>query len=497
MEPAQQKTMIIIGAGIAGISMGVYAQMNGYKSRIYEMHSQPGGLMTAWKRKGYTIDGCIHWLTGSSKEYDYYRYWEEIGLIQGREIFNPEIFTRVEGLHGEVLELFTNADRLEQHLLTLAPEDRTIIKEMCKAIRSFTKWNPSIDNNLSDTMKSIIPMAGVMPTLIKWGKVSMKEFGSHFKNPFLRETFSSLWFPEISMVGILVTLAMLHRKAAGYPMGGSLPMAEAVETRYVDLGGQVKYNSRVQKILVEDGKAVGIQLEDGTEERADIIISAADGRATIYNMLDGKFVDQKLSKLYASGKPFPSLIFIGLGVKREFADNFGLTSGLSFPLKEPFRVAGETVDRMEVMIYNFDPTMAPTGKTSITVMFPSNYSYWKELSEDREKYDSEKKQVALNVIRGLSGRFPGLEEDVEMVDVATPLTFERYTGNYQGNFEGWLPTPEAMTRPISKTLPGLENFFMIGQWVQAGGGLPSGVMTARDVMKQICKQDKRVFRISD
>jgi phytoene dehydrogenase-like protein len=494
MDTSQQKSLLIIGAGIAGLSMGVYARLNGYKSRIHEMHTQPGGLMTSWKRKGYTIDGCIHWLTGSSKDYDYYRYWEEIGLIQNREIFDPEIFTRVEGSNGEVLNFYTNIDQLEKHMLEIAPEDRKVIHEMCNAIRAFTKWNPGIEGGLSDTMKSIIPMASVMPSLIKWGKLSMKDFGSRFKNNFLKETFATLWFPDISMVGILVTLAMLHRKAAGYPIGGSLPMAEAVEKRFLDLGGEINYNARVQKILVEDGKAVGIQLEDGTEEFADVVVSAADGRATIYGMLDGKFVDEKVADLYQKGKPFPSILHIGLGVKREITEHYGMTSGLSFPLKESFKVGGEVVDRLEVMIYNFDPTLAPAGKTVMTVMFPSSYTFWKEVSADREKYDAEKQQVALNVIRGLTTRFPGIEADVEMADVATPLTFERYTGNYQGNFEGWLPTPQAMVKPISKTLPGLSNFYMVGQWVQAGGGLPSGVMTAREVMKRICKQNGQVFK---
>ncbi len=207
-------------------------------------------------------------------------------------------------------------------------------------------------------------MAAVMPTLIKWGKLSMKEFASRFKNTFLRETFSTLWFPDISMVGLLVTLSMLHRKAAGYPLGGSLPMAEAVEKRYLELGGQINYNARVDKILVENGKAVGIRLEDGTEERADMVISAADGRATIFNMLDGKYVDEKITDLYNNGRPFPSLLFIGLGVKKEIPEYFGLTSGLTFALKNSFVAGGEVVDKLEVMIYNFDPSMAPAGKTA-------------------------------------------------------------------------------------------------------------------------------------
>ncbi|NOY37521.1 MAG: NAD(P)/FAD-dependent oxidoreductase, partial [Chlorobi bacterium] len=58
----EDNSVIIIGAGFAGLSAGIYARMNGYRTQIFEMHNLPGGLCTAWKHKGYTIDGCIHWL---------------------------------------------------------------------------------------------------------------------------------------------------------------------------------------------------------------------------------------------------------------------------------------------------------------------------------------------------------------------------------------------------------------------------------------------------
>ena len=93
-------------------------------------------------------------------------------------------------------------------------------------------------------------------------------------------------------------------------------------------------------------------------------------------------------------------------------------------------------------IFNQDPTLAPPGKTSLVVMLPSNYEYWKELAQDQAAYEEKKDQVARTVVELLDQRFPGISEQVEMVDVATPLTFERYTGNWQGSFEGWLITPQ-------------------------------------------------------
>ena len=93
----------------------------------------------------------------------------------------------------------------------------------------------------------------------------------------------------------------------------------------------------------------------------------------------------------------------------------------------------------------------------MVVMLPSNYEYWKELAKDKAAYDEKKSQVGHTVVELLEQRFPGISSQVEMVDVATPLTFEHYTGNWQGSFEGWLITPQnasVMMKPMSQTLPG-------------------------------------------
>ncbi len=90
-------------------------------------------------------------------------------------------------------------------------------------------------------------------------------------------------------------------------------------------------------------------------------------------------------------------------------------------------------------------------------------------------------------------RFPGLAAQVEMRDVATPVTWERNTGNWRGSFEGWLPTTTTLGMNMSKTLPGLENFYMAGQWVEPGGGLPTAAMSGRNITQIICHKDKKPF----
>jgi phytoene dehydrogenase-like protein len=146
-----------------------------------------------------------------------------------------------------------------------------------------------------------------------------------------------------------------------------------------------------------------------------------------------------------------------------------------------------------LQIYNFDNRLAPDGKTVLKTQFITDYDYWKKLREEPERYKIEKQHIADQVIAQLDKRFPGIAAQVEAVDVATPLTWERYTGNWRGSYEGWLPKDWNYSTRMSKTLPGLENFYMAGQWVEPGGGMPTAVMSGRNVTQLICHNDKKKF----
>ena len=143
--------------------------------------------------------------------------------------------------------------------------------------------------------------------------------------------------------------------------------------------------------------------------------------------------------------------------------------------------------------YNFDPQLAPEGKSVLIVSIGSDYDRWEELSHDPERYRAEKEAVADGVLRALEQRLPGVRAKVEMRDVATPVTWERYTGNWRGSYEGWLPSGKNLMMQMSKTLPGLENFYMIGQWTTPGGGLPPAVSSGRHLVQILCKKDGRQF----
>lgn len=490
-----EKSIIIIGAGIAGLSAGCYALMNGYQAEIFELHDKPGGLCTSWKRKDFIIDGCLHWLVGSSPANNFYRVWQELGAVQGRKFIDHEIFIRVKDSSGKTFNLYTDVNRLEQHMLELSPADEKLTRSFISAVRKCSAFNPPVQDMMGPaSFKALIAMAPYLYPFWKWSKVSIQDFSGRLQDPFLsRALLASFDLPDFSMIFIILTLAWMNTRSAGYPIGGSLEFSRAIEQRFLKLGGKIHYRSRVEKILVEGDRAAGVRLEDGSEHRSEVVISAADGHSTIFKMLEGKFLDGEIKDRYARMPRFESLVQVSLGVKRDMTKEPAFATYL---LDQPVSIAGEEHKYFSIHNYACDPTLAPPGKTVLVFRFLSKINNWRGLAQDKQAYEAEKQKIIDTVIGLVEGRYPGIAEEVEMADVATPLSFERYTANWEGSMEGWLiTTKNAMTR-MKRTLPGLKNFFMIGQWLQPGGGVPTGAVMGREIVRTICKKDHRGFETS-
>jgi phytoene dehydrogenase-like protein len=503
-----EKSIIIIGAGIAGLAAGCYGQMNGYRTQIFELHHLPGGLCTAWERGPYVFDGCIHYLFGSGPGQPFHRIWEELGAAQGRDFINHEELMRIvdHDTPDRPLIVYPDPDRLEAHMKELSPADGHLIKAMCKGIRKFTRFDMTLMQQKPKslmTSKDWSKLGGRMlpyvRPLAKWGMVSAQEFAARFKDPFLRRAIPHMFtWPDIPVMVGLSLLATMHNGNAGFPAGASLEFARAIEQRYLALGGQIHYRSQVEKILVEDdasgnGKqAVGVRLYDDSIHHADYVISAADGRGTIFDMLGGEFVDRQIKRTYDGHLPLHSQVQVSLGVKRDLSAEPHWTTYL---LDEPIIIAGE--DRYEIGVkhYCFDPSLAPPGKSVLIAMMNTHYGYWQRIY-GRRLYDTEQTQVSDIIIDYLEKLYPGIREDIEVVDEATPLSYERYTGNWQGSSCGWLLTKETMPMMIQgmrKTLPGLRNLYMAGQWVEPGGSVPVAAMSGRNAIQTICHEDGQPF----
>jgi phytoene dehydrogenase-like protein len=440
----------IIGAGVAGLSAGCYLQMNGFETEIFEMHSKSGGLCTNWKRGDYTFNGCIHWLLGSNKSSPFYKLWSELLDMSSIQFVTNDVRFEIETLKtsdkygNKVFHLYTNIARLEDYLNDIAPEDKPRINAFIGQIRRIQKFE-------------IPPMIESVPQLLPWGekikfikhlplllflnsyrKITNFSFARKLKNPFLKEAFQLLFDgANLPLLIHTIPLAFQDLKGAGYPIGGSTGFEIKIEEKYKSLGGIINFNSRVEKILTKNDTAVGLKLEDGKMVSFDFVISAADWHFTIFDALEGKYVNKKILALgnLEKLKIYYSIFFVFLGIDRTL-DEF--PSFLRFPLENPlFSPDGTKYERIEMHIHNYDTTLAPAGKTVVSVsLYTQNGNYWIRLREsNQETYRNVKNDLAQKVIDILEKKVEGIRKNIEQMDIATPATFQRYTNNWEGSMK--------------------------------------------------------------
>ena len=493
------RSIIIIGAGMGGLAAGIYGQINGYETQIFEMHTKPGGQCTSWKRKGYTFDPCIHHFFGCKPGSRVYQMWHELGALP-RELVPLEHCTAVASPDNKIFLDYYDLEKLRETLLKLSPADAKMIEQYIGCIKVFSndKFSDAMDSGSFWKMIRIFPL---MLSVRKWIKMNMRTYSERFSDPFLRKAFALLVY-----AGPDGPLAFHFARHAGglsgdiqWPVGGAAEFAKSIERRYLALGGKVHYKSRVEKILVEQDKAVGVRLADGSEHRADIIISNADGRKTILNMLDGKYINETVRRYCApNSDETPFAVDVFLGINRDLS---GEPSSLVLLLDRPLTIANHEYEFVETQLYGFDKSMAPAGKGTVKVELPASYAYWKQLyNDDRERYKLEKQNVAEQVIEILESHFRGIKNQVEVIDVCTLMTWERYMGGSQGWFNfpnrklDFTMREDISDKKFETTLPGLTNFYFVGVWASAMGSLAHNAISGKTIIRRICKKDGKKFK---
>ena len=340
---------------------------------------------------------------------------------------------------------------------------------------------------------AVLPDLGM---LSRYGNKTFQEFTQGFQDSFVRDAVRFFldapdWpmqgFPLSAMAGMIDSTVT----EAGVPLGGSQKVVFRIAEQYQKLGGEIIYNQRVKDVIIENNRAVGIRSEDGSEHRADIVVWAGDGHTVIFDILGGKYLDDKVREMYGEWIPVQPLVHVSLGVAQDLSEQ---PHRFIFELEKPILIAGQERRWLCLRHRCFDPGMAPPGKSTAEVWYPTSYEYWEELARDRAQYEDEKQRIADVTIAALDRRWPGFASQIEVVDVATPMTYVRYTGNWKGSPDGWYITPENMMNqtPV-RSLVGLSDFYMVGQWTVPFAGTVLAALSGRQLIELLCKHDKRAF----
>ncbi len=493
-----KKKIIIIGGGIAGLSAGIYALKAGYDAEIYEKNAIPGGECIGWNRKGYHIDNCIHWLTGTKKGTELYEVWKTVGALSDDTKYAKVDSFYTSTYDGQSVTLWNDLSRTRKNLIEAAPEDEEEIRKFIKHVEYskqcvFPAGKPMDMWGIKDYINMGKNMADFPKVMKEYGKISLEEYSKRFKSPLMQKLMCDYLPKEYCAYSFLVSYATMADGNGNIPMGASLKMSLRMEEKYKSLGGRIFYNSPVDKIVVDKKTATGIRLKNGKTASADYVIPAIDIHPLFHKLLPERYMPKKVRLAYENPKAYPGTS--GFQVAFAVSEKYNTGETVFIDIK-PIKVGSRSFDRMYVKAYGYDPIFVKDGKQVIQTCITQtdeDFDFWKKLPKD--EYEKVKTQLVNEVQSRIVEAFPGLNGDIEFLDAWTPLTYERYCDAYHGSYMSFVTTPFGKQIRMKGRLKGLDNLYLAGQWTNSPGGLPVAVASGKFAIQRILKSEKKSIDI--
>ena len=471
---------IVVGSGIGGLVTASQLAVQGARTLVLERYLIPGGSAGSFDRRGYRFD------VGASMIF---------GFGKGG---TTNLLTRALADVGETLETIPDPVQVHYHLpngidLAVPRDYNTWISRLidrypreANGIRAFYDSCRHVFRCLdSIPLKSLEeprylteafvrnPLACL--GLSRWLPVNVGDVARrNIRDPELlrfidMECYSWSVVPadRTPMINAGMVFSDRHVGGVNYPRGGVGAIARKLVSGLEHHGGEIRYRSRVVRILLERGRAVGVELANGEQLRARRVISNATRWDTFGTLVDEAHLPRRERFWRKRYKASPSFLSLHLGVKAEV-----IPTGCHC-----HHLLLENWDRMEaeegtlfVSIPTLlDPDLAPHGRHILHAFTPSRMSQWQGLSPSA--YGHRKHQAARRVVQRLSALWPGLEEAVEHREIGTPRTHRRFLGRSQGSY-GPIPAlrlPGLLPMPLNRTaIPGL---YCVGDSCFPGQGL--------------------------
>lgn len=499
------KKVIIIGAGISGLTAGIYACKAGFDVDIYESHTVAGGECTGWNRNGFHIDGCIHWMVGTLKSTGLYKIWETCGALgDDVEVINHDYISAYKH-DDKTYHFYSNLDKLEQEFLKISPNDRKPIRKFIKAAKACQNIEVPVNKpyeylSFNDKIKLLLKFVKVGKHLNKARKYSVKEYIADIKSPIVRDMIQIILPEQFAASSLIAALGFRSKGDGGRPAGGSCEMIERMQKKLESLGGHIHLKSEIDEIVIDNGVAVGIRTKnDNQVHHADYIVPSVDAYALLHKLLGGKYKDSYFDKRFSNPSDYllASSTIIALGVETDMSKR---PYCLCINLKTPIQVGTTKHTSMIVRHYSFDPTLCSEGKSTIEVVLPDfEFDHWNELKQSSlEAYKNEKARVLNAVTAEIERVYPEVIGKIKMTDVATPVTFNRYCDAYRGSYMAFLTLPNIgslMPDNHKGVIEGVKNMYLAGQWVFQNGGLPMAAIAGKFAIQRICKQEGLSIKI--
>jgi len=318
-----------------------------------------------------------------------------------------------------------------------------------------------------------------------------------FTDPRLKTIFYSVVpLKRISMMGTAWMWNDFLRKKLCYPKGGYQALADAFATAFENSGGTLTLRTRVKRIIMEGGRATGVEIGGGRRIQADRVISNADIMLTFNDMVGREHLPKGYMERLERRKIATSAFYVYLGVDLD-ASKLNFDRVTVCPFVEMERLNGHMHDPencyfwIEIPTRHY-PALAPEGKHIVVlaaVAYHDDLASWGLETDSRRgaSYQAIKERVAESLVHQAERVIPGLSQHILVKEVATPATIARYTLNRGGASMGWDQTPEDAVKPGQVTP--IRQLHLVGQWTYPQGGVP-GVVGSGWILANLIKEGK-------
>lgn len=462
--------VIIIGAGIGGLTCGCYLAKVGLNVLIVEQQPKVGGYCSSFQRQGFKFDVGVHYF-GSIKN----------GFL-GHVLEELELKDKI------VFRQFDPTDKI------IMPENTTYIRANPQDTieefkRSFPSEKVNIDSFFNLILKNNLTILYKKLRLLTF-KNLLDEF---FRDYRLKSTIGVLLgnigtAPSVASAFSSIVLFKQYLLDPGYyPDGGIQKLPDTLAENFNDSGGKIILSKRVDKITVTNKAAKGIILENGEEIKADIVVSNCDVTQTFKHLLG---IDTKESQIIDKMKLAPSVFLVYLGLKNNLRKTLGNECNIyyfsTYEIDDAFLNFGENILEKDLkwIICNFPSLHYHNGclNTTVSILTFANF-------KTKNFWQTHRKVITEKIINKANECMPNLENSIAFKIDATPITFSKYTSNREGSFVGWLSTLN-QTRPThlpQKT--SIRGLYLTGHWCTMGylpfGGIPRVAFSGRKVAELI------------
>lgn len=493
--------VIVIGAGLGGLSTGALAAREGFKTLVLEQSDIIGGCCSTFEADGYKFDvgaSIVEVIQPLERLFEMLggKLGDYVDLIPCDPIYS---FITDDGRRFSIprdIEATTDLVR------RIAPEDLEGWKRFCGAGLSMIE--EMMDVVMLAPMNTFGEAAAVVarnPRVLRFAPTFLRThqgvIRSFYSTPLMLQSaaFQSYFAgapPELGS-GVFGYIALSEHLGIYYPRGGMIAIPEGIARAGRGHGLETRTGLKVEKVIVENGAAVGVRLEDGSAITSRLVVSNLNARVTYLKLIGPEHLSRWALKAigsYTDSMPCP-MVYVGLDGKPDLDAHHTIVTGSLESMNEVWNdrylngLIPETAMSLVCWPTEADPALAPEGRHILNFLCNAPAPY----APVGDNWDRLKGWYGEAAVRELETRvLPGVRDHIEHIEVSTPLDFERRLLHPGGGIYGLFSdvTTLAMFRPRSRSRA-VRNLYLTGSSTHLGGGVPttvaSGVVTARYIIR--------------